>query len=66
MCIRKNMDLVYINAYAKCYQNPSIYSEEIEDEHIFTSVKGHNTVILINEFSPSAIPNHSSLISNFM
>ena len=33
MCIRYNMDLVFINAYTKSYQNPSIYSEDIEEKH---------------------------------
>ena len=29
MCIRHNMDLVYINVYTKFYQNSSIFSEDI-------------------------------------
>ena len=49
-------------AYTKFHQNPSICSQE--EKHIFTSIKGHNSVF-INEYSPSAIPNHSSLISMF-
>ena len=44
MRIRYNMDLVYINAYTKLYQNSSICSEDIEEKHIFTSIKGHNSV----------------------
>ena len=44
MCIRNNMDLVVINAYTKFYQNSSICSEDIE-EKIFTSIKGHNSVV---------------------
>ena len=39
------MDLVFINAYTKFYQNLSIYSEDIEEKHIFTSLKGHNSVV---------------------
>ena len=35
MCIRNNMDLVYINEYTQFYQNLSICSQEIEDKHIF-------------------------------
>ena len=35
-CIRYNMDLEYINACTKCYQNSSICSEDIEEKHIFT------------------------------
>ena len=34
-------------------------------KHIFTSFKGHNSVLL-SKFSPIAIPNHSSLISMSM
>ena len=45
MCIRYNMDLVFINAYTKFYQNSSICSEDIEEKHIFTSIKGHNSVV---------------------
>ena len=63
-CIIYNMDLVYINAYTKFYQNLSICSYDIEEKHIFTSIKGYN--LFINEFSPFAIPNHSSHISMFM
>ena len=40
MCIRYNMDLVFVNAYTKLYQNSSICSEDIEDKHIFISSKG--------------------------
>ena len=38
------MILVFINAYTKFYQNSSICSEGIEEKHIFTSIKGHNSV----------------------
>ena len=34
MCIRYNMDLVFINVYTKFYQNSSICSEDIEEKHI--------------------------------
>ena len=44
-CIRYNLDLVFINAYTKFYQNSSICSEDIEEKHIFTSIKGHNSVV---------------------
>ena len=44
-CFRNNMDLVYINAYTKFYQNSSICSEDNEEKHIFTSIKGHNSVV---------------------
>ena len=37
------MDFVYINA--KFYQNLSICSEDIEEKHILTSIKGHNSVV---------------------
>ena len=39
------MDLVFINAYTKFYQNVSICSADIEEKHIFTSLKGDNSVV---------------------
>ena len=45
MCIRYNMDLVFINAHTKFYQKTSICSEDIEGKNIFTSIKGHNSVV---------------------
>ena len=45
MCITHNMDFVFINVYTKFYQNSSICSEDIEEKHIFTSTKGHNSVV---------------------
>ena len=45
MCIRYNMDLVFVHVYTKFYQNSSICSEDIEEKHIFTSIKGHNSVV---------------------
>ena len=45
MCIRNNMDRVYINAYTKLYQNSFICSENIEEKHIVTSIKGHNSAV---------------------
>ena len=65
MCIRNNMDLVYINAYTKFYQNSSICSEDIEEKQTFTSIRAI-TLLFIYEFSPTAISNHSSLISMSM
>ena len=43
MCIMYNMDLLYINAYTKFYQNSSI-SEDIEEKHIITSIKAITVV----------------------
>ena len=43
LCIRNKLDLVFINAYTKFYQNSSICSED--EKHIFTSIKGHNSVV---------------------
>ena len=54
-CIRYNMDLVLINAYTKFYQNSSICSEDIEEKHIFTSIKGHNSVVY-KQISPICNP----------
>ena len=62
MCIRNNMDLVFINAQTKFYQNSSICSEAIEQKHILHQSRAI-TLLFINEFSPFAIPNHSFLIS---
>ena len=45
MCFRYNMELVYINASTKFYQNSSISSEDIEEKHSFISIKGHYSVI---------------------
>ena len=45
MCIKYNMDLAFINAYTKFYQNSSVCSEDIEEKHIFTSIKGHDSVV---------------------
>ena len=65
MWFRYNMDLVYINAYTKFYQNSSICSEDIEEKHIFIPSRAI-TPLFIYEFSPFAIPNHSSQISMSM
>ena len=64
-CIGNNMDLVYINVYAKCYQNSSICSDDIEEKHIFTQSRVM-ILLFIYEFSQFAIPNHSSPISMSM
>ena len=39
------MDLVYIIAYTKFYQTSFICSEDIVEKHIFTSMKGYNSVV---------------------
>ena len=44
-CFEYNMDLVYINVYTKFYQNSSICFEDIEEKHIFTSIKDHSSVV---------------------
>ena len=55
------MDLVYINAYTKFYQNASICSEDIEEKHILHQSREITllTLLFMNEFSPFAITNHS-------
>ena len=40
MCIKYNIDLVFINAYTKIYQNSSICSEDIVKKH-----RGHNSIV---------------------
>ena len=59
-CIRYNMDLVFINAFTKFYQNSS--TEDIE-ENTFLHQSRAITLLFINEFSLFAILNHSFLIS---
>ena len=65
MCIRNNMDFLYINAFTKFYRNSSICSEDIEG-NTFLHQSSAITQLFINEFSPFAIPNHSSPISMSM
>ena len=55
MCIRYNMDLVFINPYTEFYQNSSIGSKDIEEKHILHQSRAI-TLLFINEFSPFAIP----------
>ena len=59
------MDLVYINAYIKLYQNSSFCSEELR-KNTFLHKSRAITLLFIYEFSLFAIPNHSSLISMSM
>ena len=49
------MDLVYIDAYTKFYQNSSISSEDIEEKHLFTSIKGHNSVVYEPIYKPKPL-----------
>ena len=65
MCISYNMDLVYINAYTKFYQNSS-YVLKILRKNTFLHQSRAITLLFINKFSPVAIPYHSSLISMSM
>ena len=39
------MHIFKISSNFKTYQNSSICSEDIEEKHIFTSIKGHNSVV---------------------
>ena len=57
MCIRYNMDLVY--------KIHPFFSEDIEEKHILHQSRAI-PLLFINEFSPFAIPNYSSLISMSM
>ena len=59
------MDLVKINVYTKFYQNSSVHSEDIEENHSLHQSRAI-TLLFINDFSPFAIPNHSSPISMSM
>ena len=53
------------HAYTKFYQNSSICSEDTEEEQILHQLRAI-TLLFMNEYSPFAIPNHSSLISMSM
>ena len=59
------MDLVFINAYTKFYQNSSNCSEDTEEKYILHQSRTI-TLLFINEFSPFVIPNQSSLTSMSM
>ena len=65
MCIRYNMDLVFINAYTKFYQSQP-FVLKILRKNTFLHQSRTITLLLINKFSPFAIPNHSFLISMSM
>ena len=60
MCIRYNMDLVY-----KIWSKFINFSEGIEESHILHQSRAI-PLLFLNEFSPFAIPNYSSLISMSM
>ena len=62
MCI-KYMDLAFINAYTKFYQNSSRFVMKILRKNTFLHQSRAMTLLFINEFSPFEIPKHSSLIS---
>ena len=64
MCIRHNMDLVFINAYTKFYQNSFVL--KIMRKNTFLHQSRAITLLFYKEFSPFAIPNHSFLISMSM
>ena len=40
-----DFEYMYNNAYTNFYQNSSICSEVIEEKHMFTSIKGHYSVV---------------------
>ena len=62
MCIRKILDLVYINAYPK--NHPFVL--KILRKNTLLHQSRAITLLLINELSPFATPNHSSPISMSM
>ena len=65
MCIRYNMDLVFINAYTKFIKiHPFVL--KILRKNTFLHQTRAITLLFIKEFSPFAIPNHSSMISMSM
>ena len=64
-CNRYNMDLVYINAY-KIFIKLHPFVLKILRKNTFLHHSSAITILFINEFSPFAIPNHSSLIAMSM
>ena len=70
MCIRYNMDPVFINVYTKFYQIHLFVLKSLRLKLLRKNTFSHQsraiTLLFINEFSPFAIPNHSSLISMSM
>ena len=62
MCIRNNIDLVFINVFIKIHP----FVLKILRRNTFLHQSRAITLLFINEFSPFAIPNHSSLISMSM
>ena len=56
------MDLIYINAY-KTFNKIRPFVLKIFRKNTFLHQSRAITMLLINEFSPSAITNYSSLIS---
>ena len=65
LCIRYNMDLVFINAYTKFIK---IHPFVLKILRKNTSLHQSRAITLLfrNEFSSFTIPNHYSLISMFM
>ena len=61
-CIRYNMVLVYINAFTFCFKIYPFVLNILRKNTFFHQSRAI-TLLFINEFSPFAIPNHSSLIS---
>ena len=61
----KIMCIKYNKRYTKCYQISSICSKDIE-ENIFLHQSRTITLLFMNDFSPFAMPNHSSPISMSM
>ena len=66
MCIRYNMDLVFINAYIQNFIKIHAFVLKLLRKNTFLHQSRAITLLFINEFSPFAIPNHSSLISMSM
>ena len=67
MCIRDNMDLVYINVlYIQNFSKIHQFVLKILRKNTFLHQSRAITLLFINKFSPFAIQNHSYLISMSM
>ena len=65
-CIRYIMDLVYISMHIQYFIKIHPFVLKILRKNIFLHQSRTITLLLMNEFSPFAIPNHSSPISMAM
>ena len=66
MCIRNNMDLVFINAYTTFFIKIRLFVLKILRKNTFLHQAMAITLLIIDKLSSFTIPDHSSLISMSM